>query len=312
MPDIINNKTKPVANPKLTCQTDSLYSHTDYFENGEAIHWSGIIEYLPNRFQKFKLQKGGICEAHYHVNVEFTYIMEGSAVYTIDQKEYAAGAGDFVVFNSKQMHAAVYTDDIVFIHMILDPGFTDDFGVPIVDIIFKNIIRSRPVQEISEGITQEIETQPMLYEHRIRALLQILVVELIRSHTRDMENLSETGSFAGIMLVKKIIHYLSKNFDHKITLDEIAEEVCFNKSYIARTFKRITKHTIWEYLNLMRCRYANQMLTQTNDSVEEIAHLCGFGNVSYFGKVYKEYMNGLTPTEYRSRHSGRQGNGDVL
>ena len=290
-----------VVGGKLTCQTDYLYSHTDYSENGEALHWGGSIENLPNHIQKFSRPKGVCRPSHYHLNVELIFIIEGSGLYTIDQQDYAAGAGDLVIFNSGQTHAVTYQEDIVFFHMILDPAFTDDFGFSISDIVFENVVCSPTVQRLAGEINRELDGEPLFYEHKMDALLQILVTELLRSHIHNIENAMKDGSFTGIILVKEVIRYLSKNFDHKITLDEIAEAVCFNKSYIARTFKRITKHTIWEYLNLMRCRFANQLLSQTGDSIEEIANLCGFGNVPYFRKVYKEFMDGRTPTEYRRR-----------
>lgn len=41
-----------------------------------------------------------------------------------------------------------------------------------------------------------------------------------------------------------------------------------------------------------------RLLTHTADSVTEISEACGFGTISYLGKMFHE-KTGVTPSEYR-------------
>ena len=45
---------------------------------------------------------------------------------------------------------------------------------------------------------------------------------------------------------------------------------------------------------------AGTLLRYSNSSIEEIAHLCGIDDASYFNKVFRK-MEGCTASEYRKR-----------
>ena len=55
------------------------------------------------------------------------------------------------------------------------------------------------------------------------------------------------------------------------------------------------------YVNQVRIRNAARMLTEETDkTILEIALDCGFGNISYFNRIFRR-LNGMTPKEYRKR-----------
>ena len=49
-----------------------------------------------------------------------------------------------------------------------------------------------------------------------------------------------------------------------------------------------------------RINNAKELLRYSNSSIEEIAHLCGIDDASYFNKVFRK-MEGCTASEYRKR-----------
>ena len=51
----------------------------------------------------------------------------------------------------------------------------------------------------------------------------------------------------------------------------------------------------------MEC--AAELLCSTSDSVTEVALACGFGDVSYFGRLFRR-QKGKTPGEYRRAFRG--------
>lgn len=53
------------------------------------------------------------------------------------------------------------------------------------------------------------------------------------------------------------------------------------------------------YLNYYRIECACERLTLTDKSVTEIAFACGFNDMSYFSRVFKQ-LKGTTPTAYRN------------
>lgn len=53
------------------------------------------------------------------------------------------------------------------------------------------------------------------------------------------------------------------------------------------------------YVTLYRLKYAQELLANSSLSVNEIASQCGFGDSSYFIKVFRKHFN-QTPSEYRN------------
>ena len=55
-----------------------------------------------------------------------------------------------------------------------------------------------------------------------------------------------------------------------------------------------------EYLNFFRVESACERILKAEESITEIAFLCGFSDFSYFIKVFKKYK-GVTPSQYAKK-----------
>lgn len=68
--------------------------------------------------------------------------------------------------------------------------------------------------------------------------------------------------------------------------------------------KRVVRATIdttpIRYLRQYRIRQAARLLCHTEERISDIASSCGFQDMSYFTKSFREQL-GCTPTEYRRR-----------
>lgn len=68
--------------------------------------------------------------------------------------------------------------------------------------------------------------------------------------------------------------------------------------------KRVVRATVdttpIRYLRQYRIRQAARLLCHTEERISDIASRCGFQDMSYFTKSFREQL-GCTPTEYRRR-----------
>ena len=68
--------------------------------------------------------------------------------------------------------------------------------------------------------------------------------------------------------------------------------------------KRVIRATVdttpIRYLRQYRIRQAARLLCHTEERISDIASRCGFQDMSYFTKSFREQL-GCTPTEYRRR-----------
>ncbi|MBN1836973.1 MAG: response regulator [Spirochaetales bacterium] len=91
-----------------------------------------------------------------------------------------------------------------------------------------------------------------------------------------------------------------------LSLEDVAEHVELNPSYLSTLFKSVLGVNYIDYLTGLRMDKARQLLEGTELKVGAVARLVGFQTPGYFGYLFKKHF-GLTPTEYRARPGGGEG-----
>ena len=71
-------------------------------------------------------------------------------------------------------------------------------------------------------------------------------------------------------------------------------------TYFCKYFHQEMGKTPFAFLNEYRIKKAAILLDDSSLYVSDIAINCGFDNISYFIRKFKEYQ-GITPKKYRSR-----------
>lgn len=98
--------------------------------------------------------------------------------------------------------------------------------------------------------------------------------------------------------VMQALKYIQDNFREKITVDEIANHILINPTYLSRLFHREVGQPITSYINFCRINLAKQLLFESNGTITSIAAQTGFYDSSHFLKAFKKAV-GMTPKEYR-------------
>ena len=109
-----------------------------------------------------------------------------------------------------------------------------------------------------------------------------------------------TGDFSIPEKLKQIHTYIQENYARKIDLDSLTELFYISKYHLSREYKKVYGSTIVNDLTDCRISHAKSMLRFSEDSIESIAHQCGFQDAAYFIKVFKGAEN-MTPLQYRKK-----------
>lgn len=96
---------------------------------------------------------------------------------------------------------------------------------------------------------------------------------------------------------------LHGRFNDSLNLVEIANTVGVHPTHLARTFKKHYRTTVGEYVRRLRLDWATRRLSETEDSIAEIASSAGFYDQSHFSHLFKLHT-GFTPAEFRAYSSG--------
>ena len=96
-----------------------------------------------------------------------------------------------------------------------------------------------------------------------------------------------------------------KKFIHKnIKVSEIAHHFGYNEKYISFLFKSKSGTSLKQYILFEKMEIAKFILTDTNNTIGEIAVQLGFNDSHNFMKAFKKVV-GLTPSESRNAYSKR-------
>ena len=98
--------------------------------------------------------------------------------------------------------------------------------------------------------------------------------------------------------VQLMMQYIHENYNHELSLDEIASYIGISKSTALNLFQRFLHITPVSYLIGYRLQAASWLLKNTNKKVKTIAYESGFRNVDYFCRLFKKRYH-LTPSDYR-------------
>ena len=88
------------------------------------------------------------------------------------------------------------------------------------------------------------------------------------------------------------------SFLERLRLSDIASEVGVHPGHLARVFRRRHHESLGTYVRRLRLDWAARRLTESNESLSEVALGAGFADQSHLTRAFKRYL-GLTPARYR-------------
>ncbi len=101
-------------------------------------------------------------------------------------------------------------------------------------------------------------------------------------------------------VVANTILYIKTNYTKPLTLDDIAEAVHLNRSYLSTVFKKEIGVNLFEYLQQYRLELSKGLLVQKKLSIGQVGEQVGLPDAAYFSKLFKKYQ-GVTPHDYRKQ-----------
>ncbi len=136
-------------------------------------------------------------------------------------------------------------------------------------------------------IIKEVDNKQIGWENRTVDVVKSLLGHINKTYKEYAVPVNDKNIFPD-EIMKKIDSYLKTNITERITLDDMAGMVGFKSTQFNKRFKITTDYTPIEYLNLIRCRTARELILTTDFTIEDIIAMCGYNDRSYFYKKYRE------------------------
>lgn len=102
--------------------------------------------------------------------------------------------------------------------------------------------------------------------------------------------------------IMKVQDYIEKNYNEKMTIDDLAAIVNTARRTFERRFAQATNNTPFEYIQRVRIEAAKRFFEASRKNVTEVMFDVGYTDTKAFRDIFRK-VTGLTPVEYRNKYA---------
>ena len=259
---------------------------------------------------------------HWHEELEFIYVSEGSSIISIDNHRFIAEKGEGFFINSGVLHSCwdYQGSNCRYHSIVFHPGlvggtpdsiFWNRYLHPILNSTATKYLHLKQTLPWQDFMLSTIDTvwhlcqqEPVGYEFEVRSHLSKLIYELSCHLTEENEGFS-SQKIRNNTRMKQMLQFIHTHYSEPITIGDIANCASLSESECLRCFKNTIETTPIQYVKSYRLKKAARLLTNTDEKIIDIGIRCGFQDMSYFSKVFRETY-GATPLDYRKKESQKK------
>ena len=268
---------------------------------------------LPLQYYEARLQEAvHDFPLHWHEEFELIFIKRGSGIFQINFETYHVKDSDLLIISKGALHEGVGSlmgcecQTIVFHPQFLASHTFDqlqaNFLHPLVDNLKEPVVHicsahphHQALLTLFHPLLQLMVQKPLGYELIAKGLLlqffgTLYQLELIKT------NPLYSKSNKKFDVIKTIITYIQTHYHESLSVEDVASVVGYSNEHFIRFFKQEIGMKFTDYLNELRLRHAHRLLLQNEQTITDIALACGFENLSYFCKKYKQIYH-MTPKQ---------------
>lgn len=249
-------------------------------------------------------------EPHNHDFYEMNIVLRGRGTHQIENACFEVSVGDVFVIPPMTVHAYYNTRNLDVYHILLHKDFING---------------NRDEANAMPGFLHLIEIEPFLRQHFSSSMFLHLSGGELLDLKSDLRLIEERGEFDNerfipfrhhtmwkilyklsyllyrqINSVKKkslnqydcaivnVLEYINHNYSKKITIEKLYKKAFLSRSTFLRNFKEVCSCTPIEYINRLRCEKARELMREGTLSKTEIAHSCGFYDLSHMERMLKK------------------------
>ncbi len=257
---------------------------------------------------------------HWHEEFEYALDFETETVFLVENMRVPLQPGEGIFINSgvrhsverpsrkrrkegtARFHSAVFHSRLVSGNR--DSVFWEKLVEPLLkDSAFRYVVLHREIAWQCEALKcfqaawQAVKLEQEDYENFVRYQLTAALGLISRNCPVIAQSLSQQ-ELVYEQRVRAMLEYINQNFNDELTVEKIAASVSISPSACLRCFHQLMDTTPMQYVKNLRLEKAAEILKTTRKTAKEAALDCGFNDVSYFTKAFRERM-GVTPGEYQ-------------
>lgn len=229
---------------------------------------------------------------HFHNSVEIVYVLEGELRATLNGVTHIVPENMMLINSSYTVHS--YETPVSSYSIIAIIPMAE---VPSVRRLLSN-------QSFASCLCPDDE------QGTLRALMRLMVA-CQGGHPLSLKGLSyavlgqliervglvKTRAGSQAVFVRDVLDYLERRYAEPLSLGSVARHFGYSANRFSHIFSARLGLTLTDYIGVVRCRHAAQLLRETDMAVSEVAMAAGFESLRTFYRTFKKQYN-MTPSTY--------------
>ncbi len=264
---------------------------------------------------------------HRHDFYELNIVVNGTGAHYIENNRYPIKKGDVFVLPPQIRHGYWQTSEHMSIfHLLIErsllnsnyfdlrkfPGYKTLFQTEPqlrtnkqFPALFLHLTKEQfdqthiKMKELVSLSQQYATVPPALFNIHAVSLICDLSYYIYKRNETFVKNNALDNDYYKMQLS---VEFIESNYAQPLTVKELAKNMFISESTYMRYFKRLFNQTPMQYIINVRIEKAISKLTDTDDSIAQIAQDCGFFDSSHFSNTFFSVV-GRTPTQYRNENT---------
>jgi AraC-like DNA-binding protein/mannose-6-phosphate isomerase-like protein (cupin superfamily) len=263
------------------------------------------------------IQKSGVPPVfrwHYHKEVEFVAIMEGSLSLQTKHDTRVLQSGDVYVVGSSQLHRTKKESSAPLNYIVCQFDLAQHFDESTMPYLHYFNEVHRPLGQLNYMFRQDPEVQSQAYalimdifaesqtkskgcELAISASIRRLLLLLLRNDSQGILHGAESDELTRL---QPVLDYVEQHLDEKIAIGQACAVLNLSYHYFIKYFKKVMGLSFIDYVNYKRIKKAERLLLTQALSIIEVGEAVGIPNMAQFYKLFKRH-NRCSPKEFKMR-----------
>ncbi len=230
-------------------------------------------------------------QQHIHDCSEIYVFIEGSGSYEVEAASFSLEPYDILIIPANMLHGIRHEGNKKYSRIVIyiDDNFFKEIDSPEYMEIFKKksgIKISGVVAELSgvRDVINNLKKYSNNFTDCNNKISEACLIQLLHILNSINEGSRPTVKNNNI---QKIISFINQEYKNDISLDELSEKFFISKYHLCREFKKLTGHTIHEYINIKKLQKVKELCNQGVNIGNACAE-AGFNSYSSFYRYYKK------------------------
>jgi AraC-like DNA-binding protein len=266
-------------------------------------HWLRVMKITPISTIQWQCSEDWRQNERRLQDAMWYWIEEGTGHRRIgdDSREFKLAPGDLLMMPPATL-SVVWSDKGVRFKLVTVHFFAQVYGtVDLLSLLHLTGVfpaaKDAPYESASKTLVQEYTLRIPGWELGVEAAIKQVLLYIIRHHGRV--NLPDSQRHEGLLKLQPVFEQIERRLaDPELKVADLAEAIYVSEVYLRKLFRGALHMGPVEFVRRRRVDQAATLLRTTNQSIKEIARRCGFRDVPFFYRVFRQ-LTGTTPLRYR-------------